>query len=386
MKKTGWRLVLAAGVFLLLGLGLSCRVEPGIRVETLTLAGETPALRFLPDTPGPYPTALLTHGVTASKETLFRFGEALAAAGFECWAIDFPGHGASARPFAWRETVKTVEAAARAVGKVDVFLGHSMGSYAGTAAVWRGGFQPKLFIAVGALPSFGEGAPPLLLLSGRWDEAVGRRNVPAEFTTHTNTRTVVSSWSDHALEPYDPRLVNAAVEAACAAVGKEAPAGPGVWRWRLLGAVLGIGGALGLCLSLPGLPGRWGRARGLFVAGAVIATLAAVSRTWVGAAPVPGRIPVQIAITLFVYLVTFGLGRLRVPRWSFAALAGVLALGCLAAGAWFLALFVSLFSLVLLAGTLLGAIATCRGSRFDGDCALAIFVGYAIGQWAPRFF
>ena len=32
----------------------------------------------------------MAHGVTASKETLFRFGEALARAGFTCYAVDLP--------------------------------------------------------------------------------------------------------------------------------------------------------------------------------------------------------------------------------------------------------------------------------------------------------
>jgi hypothetical protein len=38
----------------------------------------------------------------------------------------------------------------------------------------------------------------------------------------------------------------------------------------------------------------------------------------------------------------------------------------------------------LLAGTVPGRIAAHRGSRRDGDIAMAVFVGYAIGQWMPR--
>ena len=36
---------------------------------------------------------LLAHGATGSNEMLFRFGEALAAAGFECYSVDQAGHG-----------------------------------------------------------------------------------------------------------------------------------------------------------------------------------------------------------------------------------------------------------------------------------------------------
>ena len=53
-------------------------------------------------------------------------------------------------------------------------------------------------------------------------------------------------------------------------------------------------------------------------------------------------------------------------------------------GAHLIALLVSLFALVLFAGMALGWIASHRGSRRDGDIAMAIFVGYALGQWMPR--
>src|SRR6266702_6171237 len=96
MSARANRCVVVLGVsFFAAGVILSRRVEPGVGVEAVTLAGDTPALQFLPANPGPRPVALLAHGVTASKETLFRFGEALAAAGVVCFAVDLPGHGES---------------------------------------------------------------------------------------------------------------------------------------------------------------------------------------------------------------------------------------------------------------------------------------------------
>jgi putative Mn2+ efflux pump MntP len=38
------------------------------------------------------------------------------------------------------------------------------------------------------------------------------------------------------------------------------------------------------------------------------------------------------------------------------------------------------------AGTILGRIVERYGSRRDANLATAIFVGYAIGQWIPKFF
>jgi len=94
--------------------------------------------------------------------------------------------------------------------------------------------KPGLFIAIGSMPVLGDHAPPLLLLAGRFEEALP----PALLKTRTDARLVISPWSDHLLEAFDPVLVNAAVEAACVAVHKTPPAHPTAWRWRLIGAVL----------------------------------------------------------------------------------------------------------------------------------------------------
>jgi pimeloyl-ACP methyl ester carboxylesterase len=258
--RSTWFIVVVTLALFAVGVALSRRVEPGIRVEAVTLAEDTPALRFLPTGAGPHPVALLAHGVIASKETLFRFGEALAAAGFASFAIDLPGHGESARPFIGDENARAIERVASVLGTVDVFVGHSMGAYAGADTVRNGGLHPRLFVAVGALPDLGEGHPPLLLLAGRFEEAVSADRLGAR----ADARLVLSPWCDHASEPYDPRLVDAAVEAACAAVGKTPPAGPGRWPERLAGMVLGVLAALFLGHRLPDLSPRLARVRGAY--------------------------------------------------------------------------------------------------------------------------
>jgi len=68
------RFIAAASIICFaVGLVLSHRVEPGVRVQKVTLAEETPALEFLPAGAGPHPVALLAHGYAGSKETLFRY-------------------------------------------------------------------------------------------------------------------------------------------------------------------------------------------------------------------------------------------------------------------------------------------------------------------------
>ena len=183
-----WIIAGVAAVCLVTGVALSHRIEPGVRVEKIMLVENTPALKFIPTGPGPHPVALLAHGFASSKETLFRYGEALAAAGFICYSVDQPGHGASPRKLDFMEAVHTLEAVAREIGPVDVFAGHSMGGFTGGEAVREGGMRPGLFIAIGFMPVLGDHAPPLLLLAGQFEEALP----PALLKTRTDARLVIS--------------------------------------------------------------------------------------------------------------------------------------------------------------------------------------------------
>ena len=358
------------------GLVLSHRVESGVRVQKVTLAEETPALEFLPAGPGPHPVALLAHGYAGSKETLFRYGEALAAAGFICYDVDLPGHGASPRTYSFMEAVHTLEAVAREVGPVDVFAGQSMGGGKGGEAVREGGMRPGFFIAIGSSPVLGDHAPPLLLLAGRFEEAFP----PALLKTRTDARLVISPWSDHLLEGFDPVLVNAAVEAACAAVQKTPPAPPTAWRWRLIGAVLAMLAAGKLASYLTDLFPQLARFRGLFIGVfIVVAFMLTMGSRWLDATP---HLRLQGIATPVTFVLAMIAGRLRIPRWSFAALG---ALVMVIAVCWFKAspswaAFVFLVCTLLLTpalivGIVIGWVAARRGSRLQGDIALAIFVG-----------
>src|SRR6266404_2908878 len=97
VRTTGW-IVAAAIAVVIVGAILSRAVQPGVRVEKVMLATNTPALRLFPAAPGPHPIALLAHGNGGSKEMCFRYGEALAAAGFECYSVDLAGCGESPQP------------------------------------------------------------------------------------------------------------------------------------------------------------------------------------------------------------------------------------------------------------------------------------------------
>lgn len=381
-----------AAAFLVAGAILSHRIEPGIRVQAVTLAGKVAALKFVPDAPEPHPVAVLGHGMSASKENMFRFAEALAHAGFVCYAIDFAGHGASPETFSVKAIVQTLPDVARAVGPVDVFVGHSMGGGAGGVAVREHGFRPRLFIALGADPQWGENSdgPELLLLAGRFEEFVPVSRLKAR----TDARLVLSPWSDHVLEPWDPYLVNAAVEAACAAVGKTPPTPPKAWIWRAGGLILCILGAVGLIYYTEVTPGLT-PIRAVLIPAIIISTIVLAMSTYGGVTLQFHRILWQLAIMIITWLALAGLGRWRVPRWSLPALSAFISLSCLTATIimgrhaslplWLAFLLSGITTFFLLAATLVGWFVARRATPHHGNLAMAILAGYLIGQWMPRF-
>ena len=377
-RTNRWVMAAATIAVLILGAVLSRLIEPGVRVQKVTLAEDTPALKFIPTGPGPHPVALLAHGYASSKETFFRYGEALTAAGFTCYSVDQPGHGASPRKFTLMNAVHTLEAVAREVGPIDVFAGWSMGGATGGEAVREGGMRPGLFIAIGAMPVLGDHAPPLLLLAGQFEQAFP----PALLKTRTDARVVISPWSDHFLEGFDPVLVNAAVEAACAAVRKAPPAPPTVWRWRLIGVALALLAAGGLASCLTDLFPQLARWRGLLIGVFITAAfMLTIGGRWLEATP---HFRLQVIAMPVILLLLIIAGRLRIPRWSFAALS---VLVTVIAICWFkvslsrpaLILMASavVFTPFLIAGIVIGWSAARGGSRLQGDIAMAIFLGCA---------
>jgi pimeloyl-ACP methyl ester carboxylesterase len=427
--RTNHWIVAAAIVVLILGAILSRAVEPGVRVEKIMLTTNTPALRIFPATPGPHPTALLAHGNGGSKEMLFRYGEALAAAGFDCYSVDAAGHGESPQACTLTNLLRNFRELERALDPVDVFIGHSMGGGLGQWSVVEAGFRPRLFIGVGAPVKLGEHGPPLLLLGGLFEEFFR----PAQLRARTDAQVVISPWCEHITEAYDPVLVRAAVQAACVTVGKPVPAAPTSWRWRFAGLVLGIAGALVLMFRLPEVHPRLARMRGFIVPGVLLIAVVLTWGTSVGVNPQLRRIPAHLVVLGVVWLALVGLRKLqrnlvattstssqssglrnvttwksslpgsstkglircflRLGRGSLVVVSGIVALGCMAVGFatdifpfFILMAIFGIGALLLLPSLAVGRIADRGGSRRDGDIAMAIFAGYVIGQFMPLFY
>jgi hypothetical protein len=386
-----WWIVVAAIISLGAGIALSHMIERGVRVEKLMLTTNVPALRVFPATPGPHPVALLAHGATGSKENMLRIGEALAAAGFECYSVDQAGHGESPLACSITNIGISFREVVGVLGPVDVFVGHSMGGGVGAWGVREAVFRPKLLIGIGANAEVGEGGPPVLLLAGLFEEFVR----PARLQARTNAQAVISPWCDHIFEVWDPVLVGAAANAACVAVGKPVPAAPTAWLWRFGGAVLGFVGALVLAFYLPELHLRLARVRRFIVPVVLLIAVVLTLGSWCGVTPQLRRVPQQLVLLGVIWLVLAGLCKWRMPRWSLAVGTGILALGCLAlrvANANHLFLIsvlmciLGISTLLLVVGVAVGRIASRGGSRRDGDMAMAIFSSYVIGQFMPMFY
>jgi hypothetical protein len=193
---------------------------------------------------------------------------------------------------------------------------------------------------------------------------------------------VISPWSDHFLEGFDPVLVNAAVEAACAAMHMTPPAPPTAWRWRLIGVVLAMLAAGILAGSLTDLFPQLARFRGVFI-GVFITTafMLTIGGRWLEATPHLRSQVIALPVILFLAIIA---GKLRIPRWSLVALC-VVVTGI--AVCWFMAslsrpalIFMAstlVLTPALLAGVVIGWFAARRGSRLQGDIAMAIFLGCA---------
>jgi pimeloyl-ACP methyl ester carboxylesterase len=386
VARNQWSIIFAALICIVAGVVLSRHLATGVQVEEVVLAGDTPALKFTPAGTGPHPVALLAHGYSGSKENLFWYGEALSAAGFVCYSADLPGHGESPRLYSFVEAAHAIGDFTRDIGPMDVLVGHSMGGGAVGEAVREGLVRPKLVIAIGSAPRLGENAPPLLLLVGRFDEFLKFD----ELKTRTDAQLIISPWSNHTKELLDPLLIHAAVNAACAAVGKAPPPAFTAWRWQVAGMALGMLGALVLVVALPRFPPRFEWARGIFVAAVVGGVWLLTLSAYVDFKPHPQYFFPQITATVITLLVLMGASKLHVPRWIFAVLAiaitigGIIVTDILAVPMTHLLFQIVRFSLIfapaLFAGTIIGMFAGFRGSRQSGDAAMALMIGCVLFQ------
>jgi hypothetical protein len=142
-------------------------------------------------------------------------------------------------------------------------------------------------------------------------------------------------------------------------------------------------GKLASCLT--DLSPQLARFRGVFIGVFITAVfMLTLGGRWLDAIP---HLRLQVIAVPVAFLLVMIAGKLRIPRWSFAVLNVLVLLiaVCWLKASYSWAAFALLICAVILtpaliAGIVIGWAVACRGSRLQGDIAMAIFVGCAAFQ------
>ena len=230
---------------------------------------------YIPErTKTPYPTIILWHGVSSSKEMMEPLAVELARQGIAAIAFDAGGFGESyARPFSSEENLKDASVVFDYVNQHPERFdrlhlgmgGHSMGA-ATAGSETASSKQIRVTIALGMSAEISRISPANLLMGiGLYEElhspAAMRETLQqgtgeetqefqlkGDFQNGSARKLFISSISNHLIEPFDPTLIQEAVVWAVKAFGLPERSviltSPFVmWGWFLIfiGSVLSIG-------------------------------------------------------------------------------------------------------------------------------------------------
>ncbi len=206
-----WKLLASWIVLYLMALFFMHDSVPSlIHRETVSIEGPggKPCLGTVWRPESPKAVILIGHGVSSNQSVMATSAKAFAKNGYIAVTFDFWGHGRSRENFdvasnpgqihAWvtwaREQFK---------GFPLAYMGHSMGGFSGAMAFVK---DPMVdaFVALGALP---EQFPPCktLIALGRFEELFSVTE--ARQQAQGKVDVVTSPFSDHALETWDPVLI-----------------------------------------------------------------------------------------------------------------------------------------------------------------------------------
>jgi len=121
-----WLPLAAAASFLLASIEDSA-LAPKHDLGTFLIDPPTPYTHYLPPDV-PKGKVLAVHGLDVSREVMSFISAGLADGGFEVYAIDLPGHGASRAKFQTAVAEQAIRNVAAALGETTVVLGHSLGA------------------------------------------------------------------------------------------------------------------------------------------------------------------------------------------------------------------------------------------------------------------
>lgn len=177
-------------------------------VEIATAAGHPCQGTIWKSEGAPKAVILIGHGVTCNQGVMASIAKAFAHEGYLAVTFDFWGHGRSRERFAWKENPDQVRAWcawARNTypGMPLAYLGHSMGGFAGAEAFAEAPLVDA-FVSMGALPPrFSE--VKTLVAAGYFEELFTPEE--AQRRAAGKAEVVISPYSNHMLEAWDPVLI-----------------------------------------------------------------------------------------------------------------------------------------------------------------------------------
>lgn len=227
-------------------------IPRGISREAIVVAGPggmpSHGTVWRPETPKG--VIVIGHGVTSNGSVMATMAKAFARNGYIAITFDFWGHGRSREEFSWRATPEQVAAwcawaRRQYTGLPLAYLGHSMGGFAGSEAFVEPG-RVDAFVTMGMLPRETPVVKTLIAM-GAFEELFSPDEARNRF--EGNADIVVSPWSDHTLEPWDPVLVERITAWLDSALGLNH--GPGFpWlRWLMQWAAVVVGCAAAFVLG-----------------------------------------------------------------------------------------------------------------------------------------
>ncbi len=202
----------------------------------------------------PKAVMLIGHGVTSNQGIMATISKGFAAQGYLAVAMDFYGHGLSRYRFDWMGNPAQVLTAcdwaeANFPDLPRGYLGHSMGGFAGGEAFASRPEAVGAFVAMGAIPRSWS-STKTLVAAGQFEELFTPEQAAERTKGHADL--LISPYSDHNLEAFDPVLLQGMIEWVDGALGVPKQGGFYWLRWGLvpMAVMLGVGGALALVCAV----------------------------------------------------------------------------------------------------------------------------------------
>lgn len=215
--------IVGAALWLAAMLLMRLSVPSGVARSRLVIDGPggKPCAGTLYQQANPRAVMLVGHGVSSNQGVMATIAKAFAANGYAVVALDFWGHGRSRERFEWTANPAQIHAwcawARKEYGGLPLgYLGHSMGGFAGAEAFAEYSHGVSAFVSLGALPRLQPG-PKTLIAAGRFEELFSPEE--ARRRAGDGMDVLISPFSNHALETWDPVLVRDIVQWVDGALG-----------------------------------------------------------------------------------------------------------------------------------------------------------------------